>query len=121
MAKEMRLVCVVCSNEQTGWTNEDGTACNKCGGYAQPVGYYDGQGSYISHSHKSPNEHNITLNIQLAPWVETLIQSLPKAFEEAVKAGMPVQVAHKECEEMVKRIIPYAYTISSGRVGGSNL
>ncbi|MET3937197.1 hypothetical protein ABIC22_000009 [Paenibacillus sp. PvP094] len=64
MAKEMRLVCVVCSNEQTGWTNQDGTACTKCGGYAQPVGYYDGRGSYISHSHKSPNEHNITIDIQ---------------------------------------------------------
>ncbi|WP_128102797.1 hypothetical protein [Paenibacillus sp. DCT19] len=119
MGKVERTVrCRVCSNVQTGLTSEDEPLCSKCGGTVEMIGYLDRYGSYIPLCHKSPNEHNITLNIQLAPWLETLTQSLPKAFEEAVKAGMPVQVAHKECEEMVKRIISRAFTIHSGRVGG---
>ncbi|MDQ0169169.1 hypothetical protein [Paenibacillus tundrae] len=115
MAKQMKLVCMECENVQTGWTNEDGTVCNECGGKVDPVGYFDGQGSYISYGHKERNHHDIVININVAPWLEVLTQSLPKAFEEAVKAGMPVQVAHRACDEMIRRVVTTAITTDSGQ------
>ncbi|WP_458462414.1 hypothetical protein [Paenibacillus sp.] len=108
MARAMKLVCMDCSNEQVGMSDKDGQVCYKCRGCVKIVGWLDEQGMYV----QKPKSHSIEINIKLSPWIQVLIESLPKAFEEAAKAGMPIELAHQECEEMVKRIISKAFTIS---------
>nr|WP_162306354.1 hypothetical protein [Brevibacillus laterosporus] len=41
MGRKMVRECINCHHRQLGWSDHDGDTCEKCGSYANPIGWWN--------------------------------------------------------------------------------
>ncbi|MGG1651380.1 hypothetical protein [Paenibacillus sp. NRS-1780] len=58
------------------------------------------------------NPGEIKVGVSIDSWLEVFTTGSARAFEQAVKAGMPPQLAEQEYKQLVKRMIPEATKVT---------
>lgn len=58
------------------------------------------------------NPGDIKVGVSIDNWLEVFTTGSARAFEQAVKAGMPKHLAEQEYKQLVKRMIPEATRVT---------
>lgn len=132
--------CVSCNHKAKGDCYKlDGVRCEKCNGgpfmpcenssapedsYCIGCGVFMGTGPrkicqvcWVTKRRQSVGE--LTVNIEVASWYNTLTDSIVGAITTAAHAGMPAEVAHQVMKAAMSAALPDAIVVSKGKDDGN--